>query len=189
MALPLLPDTPRTIGPFLIEREREQLTVTLQHQGSFTWYALGFFAFISSSILILGLIATLRAAQWGVVSATDFFAPKKNHFGFLWLFCTLGLLVGFPIFLRKVYKPPITFVFNARNGTIFRNNELITRFRHVEGIRVHEHGDPSGRYLYALSLLHTDGYEQPIYEVYDEREALTLANELATYVKRPVTFR
>ena len=183
------PATPRTIGPFLIEREREALTVTLQHQASFTWQALAFFAFMASGVLVLGLIATQSAAQWGVVSPMDFFAPTKNHFGFLWIFCTLSLLIGFPLYLRRVYKPPITFVFNARNGTIFRNNELITRFRRVEGIRVQERKDVDGRYLYALSLLHTDGHEQPIYEVYEERDALTLANEIATYVKRPVTFR
>jgi hypothetical protein len=188
MALPEL-DTPRTVGPFLVERQREQLTVTLQHQGSFTWYALAFFAFMASSVLILGLISTQSAAQWGVVSATDFFAPKKNHFGFLWMLCTIGLLVGFPLYLRRAYKAPITFLFNARNGTIFRNNELVTRFRRVEAVRVHERKDAAGRYLYALSLLHTDGHEQPIYEVYEERDALTLANEIATYVKRPVTFK
>ena len=119
----------------------------------------------------------------------DFFAPKKNHFGFLWLASTIGLLVGFPLYLRHTYKPTITFLFNARNGTIFRNNVLVTRFRRVESIRVHEHGDPTGRFLYALSLLHTDGHEQAIYEVYEERDALTLANEIATYVKRPVTFK
>ena len=188
MALPEL-DTPRTVGPFLVERQREKLTVTLQHQGSFTWYALAFFAFMASSVLVLGLIATQSAAQWGVSSATDFFAPKKNHFGFLWMFCTVGLLVGFPLYLRHAYKAPITFVFNARNGTIFRNNDLVTRFRRVEGVRVQERKDAAGRYLYALSLLHTDGHEQAIYEVYEERDALTLANEIATYVKRPVTFK
>ncbi len=188
MATPL-PDTPRTIGPFLIEREREALTVTLQHQGNFTWQALAFFLCTGAGVLVLGLIATQSAAQWGVVSAADFFAPKKNHFGFLWLISTLGLLVGMPLYLRHIYKPPITLLFNARNGTIFRNNELVTRFRHVEAIRVQERNDSAGRYLYALSLLHTDGHEQPIYEVYEERDALSLANELATYVKRPVTFR
>jgi hypothetical protein len=183
------PEPTRTIGPFLVEREQEQLTVTLQHQGGFTWIALAFFAFMASSVLLLGLIATQKSAQWGVFSATDFFMPRKNHFGFLWLFSTVGLLVGFPLYLRQVYKPPITFVFNARNGTIFRNNELVTRFRRVEGVRVQERKDADGRYLYALSLLHTDGHEQPIYEVYEERDALTLANEMATYVRRPVTFK
>lgn len=179
----------RTIGPFLIERQPEQLTVTLQHQGNFTWNSLAFLSFMASSVLVLGLIATLKSAQWGVASTTDFFSPKKNHFGFLWLISTLGLLVGFPLYLRRAYKAPVTFVFNARNGTVFHNNILVTRFRRVEGIRVQERHDPAGRYLYALSLLHTDGHEQAIYEIYDEREALTLANEIATYVKRPVTFK
>ena len=188
MALPE-PVRARTIGSFLIERQPEQLTVTLQHQGNFTWNALGFFAFTASSVLVLGLIATLKSAQWNVVSSADFFTPQKNHFGFLWLVSTLGLLIGFPLYLKHVYKAPITFVFNARNGTIFRNAELVTRFRRVEGVRVQERHDPAGRYLYALSLLHTDGHEQAIYEVYEEREALTLANEIATYVKRPVTFK
>ncbi|MBB6049713.1 hypothetical protein [Armatimonas rosea] len=188
MALPE-PEPSRTVGSFLVERQPETLTVTLQHQASFTWNALGFFAFMASSVLILGLLATIKSAQWGVSSAADFFAPKKNHFGFLWLASTLGLLIGFPLYLRHTYKPTITFLFNARNGTIFRNNVLVTRFRRVESIRVHEHGDPAGRYLYALSLLHTDGHEEAIYEVYEERDALTLANEIATYVKRPVTFK
>lgn len=188
MAIPDL-ESSRTVGPFLLERQPERLTVTLQHQASFTWMALAFFAFMASSVLILGLLATIKSAQWGVLTPADFFAPKKNHFGFLWLASTIGLLVGFPLYLRHTYKPAITFVFNARNGTIFRNNVLVTRFRRVESIRVHEHGDPAGRYLYALSLLHTDGHEQPIYEVYEERDALTLANELATYVQRPITFR
>ena len=185
----LPPEPSRTVGPFLVERQPEQLTVTLQHQGNFTWSALAFFAFMASSVLVLGLIATQKSAQWDVVSASDFFAPKKNHFGFLWLISTLGLLIGFPLYLWRVYKAPITFVFNARNGTIFRNSELVTRFRRVEGIRVQERHDADGRYLYALSLLHTDGHVQPIYEVYEERDALTLANAIATYVKRPVTFK
>jgi hypothetical protein len=188
MALPE-PDPKRRVGQFLVERQPEQLTVTLQHQGDLTWHILAFFGFMASSVLILGLLATLKAAQWEVSSATDFFDPKKNHFGFLWLFSTLGLLVGFPLYLRRVYTAPVTMLFNARNGTIYHNNALVTRFRRVESIRVQERRDSAGKFLYALSLLHTDGHEKAIYEVYEERDALTLANEIATYVKRPVTFK
>lgn len=179
----------RTIGAFQLEQEPDMLTVTLQHQAGYTWIALAFFAFMASSVLIVGFLATIKGAQWGVSSPSDFFAPKKNHFGFLWLFSTLALLIGFPLYMRHTYKPSITFVFNARNGAIFRNNTLITRFRRVEGIRVKEQKDSAGRYLYALSLLHTDGNEEPIYEVYEERDALALADELAAYVHRPVTLK
>lgn len=179
----------RRIGPFSLRRHAESLTLSIENESAFTWHMLALIAFTSLSILVLGVLSTLRAAQTGVTDHGDFFYPKKNHFGFLWLFMTLGLLVGGPLVMARLYKAPLVFTFNGRNGTVFRNNELITRFRRIEAIRIEERKDPDGRFLYRLTLLHTDGHELLIYEVYEERLALNLANEISTFVHRPVRWQ
>lgn len=177
------------IGPFLVERQPERLSLTLQNQGTLTLHMLALFAFTAASVLILGVLAMLKSAQSGVTDHGDFFVPSKNHFAFLWLVSTLLLLVGGPLFIARIYKAPVTFTFNARNGTIFRNNELVTRFRRVEFIKLHEFPDPDSRFLYAISLVHTDGLELLIYEVYEERLAGNLAKEIATFLHRPIRWR
>ena len=177
------------IGPFLVERRREQLSLTLQNQGTLTLHILALFAFMAGSVLVLGVLAMLKSAQSGVTDHGDFFVPSKNHFAFLWLISTIGMLVGCPLFVAHVYKSPVTFLFNARNGTIFRNSELVTRFARVEYIKLHEFRDPDSRFLYAISLVHTDGLELMIYEVYEERLAGNLAKEISTFLHRPVRWR
>lgn len=177
---------PYPIGPFTVSRQRESLTLTIENKCAFTWHILALFAFTMVCVLVLGVLSTFRAAQTGVTDMGDFFYPKKNHFGFLWLFTTVGLLIAGPLVMMRLYKAPLVFTFNARNGTIYRNNELITRFRRVEAICIQERFDPDSRYLYSLTLLHTDGHELALYEIYEERQALNLAKEISTFVRRPI---
>lgn len=179
----------RHIGPFLVERQDKQLSLTLQNQGTLTLHIVALFGFTAASILILGVLAMFKSAQSGVTDHGDFFVPSKNHFAFLWLVSTIGMLIGVPLFVARIYKSPVTFTFNSRNGTVFRNSELVTRFSRVEYIKIHEFRDPDSRFLYALSLVHTDGLELMIYEVYEERLAGNLAKEISTFLHRPVRWR
>ena len=184
-----LKDPERHIGPFLVERSDEQLSLTLQNQGTLTLHIRALFGFSAASILVLGILAMLKSAQTGVTDQGDFFVPSKNHFAFLWLVSTVGMLIGIPLLVAQVYKSPVTFRFNARNGAIYRNNELITRFSRVEFVKLHEFRDPDGRFLYALSLVHTAGLELLIYEVYEESLAGNLAREISTFLHRPIRWR
>lgn len=184
-----LKEPERHIGPFLVERGDERLSLTLQNQGTITLHLLALFGFSAASILILGILAMLKSAQTGVTDHGDFFVPSKNHFAFLWLASTIGMLIGVPLLVSRAYKSPVSFTFNARNGTIFRNSELVTRFSRVKFIKLHEFRDPDGRYLYALSLIQTNGLELMIYEIYEEHLAGNLAKEISTFLHRPVRWR
>lgn len=179
----------RTVGPFVAERDGEMLRLTLPSKGTLTPMALAFFLFSMVCILIVGLFATLRSAQFGMQDAGDFFSPRRNHFGVMWGLSTLGMLVGFPLYISRAYRAPVTFTFNGRNGTIFKDNQLITRFGKVEYLQLREARDPDTKFLYAVSLFYNDGLELPIHEVYEEREAGNLANEIATFVHCGVRWR
>lgn len=164
-----------------------------ENQGELTAHGCFLFFFAMFCILILGVLSVLQAAQSTepsqAVGASQFVAPKQNYLGFLWLVMTLGLLIAVPVYVALTYRSALVFRFSKGQDAFFRGRQRVCRLRRIENLSIREEPDPDGRYLYTLELFYDDGQQMLLFNGYEERVTLNLANELSAFVHVPVIWR
>ena len=179
-------DYPKKVGQVFVERTLETLAVRRENAGGLGIEAYLLFALAMLAITLIGFMGMMQGAQsaqaTGSLDVARAVAPTNNHFALLWL-VGIGLLaVGIPIYIKKAYGASLTFVFDKESGFLTENAKNIVPLRRIEGMAIRETKDPDDRYLYLLEVLHTDGYELLIYNGYEERDVMTLASEIASFL-------
>jgi hypothetical protein len=192
-APPADPDLPpaRRVGPFEVERDGYMLTLRLPNQGGFGATGCLLFASTMFFILVLGVLSVIQTERdgGGPATPTHAFVPTENHFGFLWLFATVGMFVAVPLYVRRSYRASLNFSFDRATDGFYRNSTRLCALRKVESVRIRETKDPDDRYLYLLEVCHSDGCEVMLHNGYDEREVMNIANEIATFIHQPVIWK
>lgn len=182
------------VGPFDVVNRPDELTLRLENRGSLSLLGCALLAFTMLGVLALGILSVVQTSEMSAsVHSFDepdsFFAPTKNHFGFLWLLCSALMLVGVPLYVKRAYKAALTFTFRRSDDAFLRDNRLVTRLRRVENLTICETKDADSKYLYLLQLVYGDGHKMLLHNGYDEREVMNLANEIGAFVGKPVLWR
>lgn len=181
------------VGPYRVGRGDDTLTLRLENRGELTVKAVLLFSFTMTFILIVGVLSVIQTANVGSRTTLDdpqtLFAPTRNHFGFLWLVASLLMFILVPLYLRRTYRSTLVFSFDRAANAFTKSGKQITRLTRIEYICLRETKDPDGAYLYLLSILYGDGYEVQLYNGYEERTAMNLANEISTFIHCPVQWK
>lgn len=184
--LNLYGDYPKQIGPLAVERDLESLSIRRENAGGLGVEAYIFFAIAMIAITFIGFMGMMQGGQsaqaTGTVEVTRTFAPTNNHFALLWIVGIACLIIGVPLYVRKMYGAALVFLFDKRSDFLYENKNRVAPLHRIECIAIRETRDPDERYLYLLEVLHTDGHELLIYNGYDERQVLTLASEIAGFL-------
>lgn len=180
-------------APFEIIRDEEQLTLRLPAAPQLTAAGCGSFAVTAIGLLVIGLFSLLHdlrgEALRPVGEPFDHFTPTENHFGFLWLVTSILMLVAVPIYVVRSARAPLVFRFLRTPDLFLRNNRQVTRLARVEGVCLRETQDPDQRFLYLLHVVYADGREIEIFNGYDERAMMNLANEIARFTHARVFWK
>jgi hypothetical protein len=179
------------VGPFDITQGADELTLKIENQGDLSLKGCLFFASTMVTLVVIGVLSIIQTAESTPLqhnSPNRFFDPATNHFGFLWLFGSLLVLVGIPFYVQKSYQAALTYTFRRADDTFLRNRKPVTRLRKIEYFHISECKDPDGRYLYNLEMCYNDGQHLLLHNGYDERETMNLANCLASFVGCPAKF-
>ena len=179
-------DYPKPIGPLTLHRDLETLSIRRENAGGLGVEAYIFFAVAMIAITFIGFLGMMQGGQsaqsMGTVEVTRTFAPTNNHFALLWIIGIFCLLVGVPIYIKKAYGAALVFLFDKKSDFLYENKTKIAPLHRVECIAIREVRDPDERFLYLLEVSHTDGHQVLIYNGYEERHVLTLANEIADFL-------
>jgi hypothetical protein len=144
------------------------------------------FAFVCLSFLaVLAVIKGNVGAHGG--EDMNFLNPRANHFGFLWLTTTIAVSVLTPIFALKVILAPVVFRFDRRTRLFTRNGKTIAPLSKVEAVRIEHADDPDNRSLHKLVVIHSDGFEVPLDNWYNEIETNFVAELIAGFCGVKVT--
>jgi hypothetical protein len=178
------PTLTHQVGPFTVANGTDELTLRMENRGELSFRGCLLLVGVTVSILVMGLLSILTNAQTmdKPEDPVRFFAPSRNHFGFLWLFGVLGMLVLVPFYVAKAYKAALVFSFCRSADMFCRDGRLVARLSRIEYFAITETKDPDGRYLYLLHVLYNDGDTMLLFNGYDERETMNLANELGSFV-------
>mgnify|MGYP000890432753 CR=1 FL=1 len=184
---------PAHLGPFTVDRTPDRLTLRQDDQGGFDLKGCLLLAFTMLFVTILGVMSVVHTADVDERIATDdparLFAPSLNHVGFLWL-VALGLLcIVVPWYVRNAYRSAHTYTFDPLKDAFLHNDRKQFALHRLEYVRIRETRDPDAAYLYLLELVHTDGYDFPLFNGYDERAVLNLANEITSFTGVPLQFK
>lgn len=186
-------DEPLPVGPFQIVRDDEELTLRRENQGELSVKGCFLFAFTMLFVLIVGILSVLQTAETsGGVTLDDaniLFAPTRNHFGFLWLVALALLFVVLPLYVARIYNAALVFTFRRADDLFLRNGRKVSTLRRIEYVCLRETRDPDSAYLYLLSIFHGDGQEIELYNGYDERAIMNVANEIAAFVGTRVVWK
>lgn len=143
-------------------------------------------------ILIIGVMSVLQAAQAPqhsqVTDASRFFSPTQNPLGFTWLLSSILMLVAVPIYVVTTYRSALVFRFSKRENAFYRGRGRVCQLTRIENLTLQEDKDPDLRYLYLLGIVYNDGQRMLLYNGYDERETMNLANELSSFLEVKVTW-
>jgi hypothetical protein len=172
------------VGPFDVRNSATELILRLENRGELSGKGCALFAVTMTTVMILGFLSIIQTVDTGAnfTDPTQAFTPTQNHFGFLWVFSSVLMLVLIPLYVVKAYRSALVFAFRKSDNTFRRDNRVITKLNRIEHISVCETKDPDARYLYMLHLVYGDGYEMLLHNGYDEREVLNLANEISAFV-------
>lgn len=176
--------TTHRVGPFDVSNSASELTLRLENRGELSGKGCALFAVTMSAVLILGFLSIVQSLETGgnYGDPSRAFTPTKNHFGFLWVFSTILMLVLIPLYVVKAYRSALVFSFRKSDNTFRRDNRVVTTLSHIENVNIAETKDPDSRYLYLLHLCYGDGFEMLLHNSYDEREIMNLANEISAFV-------
>ena len=184
--LNLYADYPKKVGQVFMERDLETLSLRRENAGGLGIEAYIFFAIAMVAITFIGFMGMMQGGQaaqaTGSVAVSRAISPTTNHFALLWVIGIAALAVGVPLYIKKAYGAALVFTFNKASGYLLENGKRVVSLRRIEGIAIRETKDPDDRYLYLLEVLHTDGYELLLYNGYEERDAMTLATEIAGFL-------
>ncbi|MBC8141634.1 MAG: hypothetical protein H7Y38_09370, partial [Armatimonadetes bacterium] len=179
-------DYPKQIGHLNVERTLETLTFRRENAGGVGMEAYALFGLAMLAITLIGFMGMMQGGQaaqaTGTIAAGRALAPTTNHFALFWIIGVVALFVGIPLYLKKAYGTAHVFCFDKAAGQLTENKKPIVPLRRIEGVAIRETKDPDDRYLYLLEVLHTDGYELLVYNGYDERDTLRLAEEIAGFL-------
>lgn len=180
--------TSHKVGPYDVVHSADELSLNLANRGELSVPGCLLFVMAMVAILALGFISVVQTIEKTPLheEPTKFFSPSQNHFGFLWLFGIVLMLVFIPYYVMKSYQAELVFTFRKSDDAFLRDKRLVTRLRKIEFVRIEETKDPDGRYLYLLNLIYNDGQEMLLHNGYDEREIMNLANELSAFIPCPV---
>ena len=174
------------IGQYQVERTPDAMTLRLDNQGDISMKGCLLFAFTMLCMTFLGILSVVQASQVQhrdtIGDPSQMFQPQENHFGFLWLILMVIVLVGIPLYAHQSYKASLEFTFRRTDLTFLRNRKRVTRFGRIEYVLLRETKDTDGRYLYLLEVSYNDGMRMMVYNGYDDREIMNLANEISKVV-------
>lgn len=178
----------RLYGDTIVDRDSARLVVSARDRGELWLHGCAFVVFAMGCILTLGIMAMVAQTHYGA-DAASFFAPRRNHLGFLWLTSTIAMVVFLPLWIRYVDRRKMVVVLSRPDAMVRRNGQDVTPFSRMECVRLHETRDAEGVYVYEVALAHTDGMELLVSAGYDERVAMNLANEIGTFTGLEVRWR
>lgn len=185
-------DYPKQVGPLSIERDLETLSVRRENAGGLGVEVYIFFAIAMLAITIIGFLGMMQGGQSaqarGTLEVARTVAPTNNHFALFWIIGIVCLLVGVPLYVKKAYGAALVFLFDKKSDYLYENKTKIAPLHRVECIAIRETRDPDKRFLYLVEVCHTDGHELLIYNGYEERHVLTLANEIAGFLDCPTKY-
>lgn len=173
-------------GSYVLEPQGDSLILRMDNMGDISFKGCLLFAFTMLCVFILGILSVFQTARTtDRVSLGDpsrLFEPQQNHFGFLWLVATIMVLGGIPIYIHLAYRAPLTYEFRKSELLFLRNGRRVTQFSRIEYVLLRESRDTDGRYLYLLDISYNDGMRMLLYNDYDERKTMNLANQIASVV-------
>jgi hypothetical protein len=174
------------MGRFQISGDDDHLLLALTpgYQRLLTGCVMLAFTFVC--VTLLAVLAIVKG-DIGGGQDMNFINPRANHFGFLWLGTSLAAAVLTPIYALKVILAPIVFRFDRRTGLFTRCGKTIAPLARVEGVRIDHSDDPDNRALHRLVVMHSDGFETPLDNWYDEQETNFVAGEIAEFCNVRVT--
>ena len=179
-------DYPKQMGHLTVDRTLETLSLRRENAGGVGIEAYLLFGLAMLAITILGFLGMVESGQsaqaTGTVEASRALAPTTNHFALFWIIGVIGLFVGIPWYLKKAYGAAHTWTFDKAAGQLSENKRNAVPLRRIECVAIRETKDPDDRYLYLLEVLHTDGYELLLYNGYEERDVMRLAQEIAGFL-------
>jgi hypothetical protein len=139
-----------------------------------------------SCITILGILAVLEGnvsdPNRSAYSDLNPLNPRGNHFAFLWLIATVLMGVLLPIYVAKVYRAKTVFSFDRITGLFSHNDRPITQLSRIEAVRIRHRDDPDHRSIHTLIIIHSDGFEVPLDDWYDEMEMNYVAREISEFL-------
>ncbi len=187
-------DETHKVGPYDVCTNPNELTLRMENRGELKIQGCALLAFTMLIVLALGVMSILQTAELntqrnGFDNPDRFFAPTQNNFGFLWLFCSLAMLIAVPLYVKRAYKAALTFTFLRAEDVFMRDGKTVTRLKRVEHLALRESHDPDAKYLYLLHLVYNDGHQMMLHNGYDEREVMNLANEISAFVHKPVVWK
>lgn len=141
----------------------------------------GLIVFSVFTNFILGLLAIVSRKNLSQ-SASDFFAPKSNHFGFMWLATMIIMLVGIPAYILVAMRPVRKIVIDTTSGWMKVGYRDVCKVHKIEYVTLTYAQDTDSRSLSTLQISHSDGMSVEVCETYDERKATELANLIAAHV-------
>ena len=183
------------VGPFDVTTGSAELTLRLENRGELNGKGCLLFGFTMLIVLSLGILAMVQSAESiphphsGMDNPARLLAPRENHFGFLWLFSSIVMLIVVPIYVSRTYKSALVFTFRRADDAFLRDNRLVARLRKIDYLSICEGRDPDARYLYLLNIVYNDGQQMLLHNGYDEREIMNLANEVAAFVGTRVLWK
>lgn len=118
----------------------------------------------------------------GAPSPTDYFNPKINHFGFLWLVSAL-FLFGFAFyFVKRMRRPYLSYDFCRDRNLFLHNDKPLCRLDRVEYIHVHKVIDPDESHSCRLIVVYNDGCTFCLDDAYDEFAMVDVGGRIAEFV-------
>ncbi|MFM7320804.1 MAG: hypothetical protein ACKO5K_04675 [Armatimonadota bacterium] len=175
----------RPIGRNRVDRDAAHLVIRAIDANALPVHGCLFVVFGMACILSLGLLAMVSERRYDDTTL-GFFAPRRNHFGFLWLVSTGVMALFLPWWIRRWHGPASVVDFSRPERLVRRRGTVLAPFSRLECVALREIRDPDGALLVRVSLWHTDGMECDLAEEYDESTARELANEISGFVGIPV---
>ena len=165
-----------TAGEFLVSGDADRRVFTKDNRGDASIKALLFVGLAFFCLFALALISVFAGK-----SADDVLSPKRNHVGFLWAVLSGSMLVILPIYLVRVYKPPISIEMHRADRSVRSAGSIVTRFERIEFFEVLEDRDNDGQKVYRLTMFYGDGRELLIERSYDGAGVQALAREMSEF--------
>ena len=172
------------VGGFTVSGDAYKRIFTLDDHANASVKAVFFAGMACFCIFALAVMSVIAGH-----SADDVLLPKRNHVGFLWAVSSGAMLLILPLYLGRIYRPPVVLEFHAADRSVRSGGSIVTRFEKIEFFdRLQEH-DNDGQTLWRLSLVYGDGRELPIHCSYDGIGLGELAREMAEFSGASVRVR
>lgn len=165
------------------EPRRLSLIVPLGERMARTGCVLFVIAF--TCILSLAFLAIRQEVASGNDPSQDIvhlIHPRQNHFGFFWLIGSAAMFFVLPWYVKRAFSARIVYCFDLDTGLFTKDSKTLVPLKKIESIEVRPQMDPDGRYAFRLLVIHSDGYDVPLEESYDEERLVALAEQISSFL-------